>query len=397
MSGDPQIFLTMDNAFATKRWTKPDEWARIIRDLGIRHVEASADTEADPFYCGSECLSDWLGEVHAASAAHGVSVDNLYTGYTTYRTLGLAHPDARVRARVMDGWLKVMARIAAQLSAGLGFYLHAFSEAVLQDPVAYRQATALVYEGLAEVARYAGELGPVPIVVEQMYSPNQTPWTIEGTFEYLREVGRRSGFPAYVAVDTGHQTGQHRFLRPSREALERALAGQGPVPYLGPDAAYAAFEDARERALGVRAEAARRIEEAMDRFPYFFAAKKDCDLYRWLEELGCYAPILHLQQTGGRSSSHLPFTAVNNEAGIVEPLKVLQAIARSYRSGLPPGLPTRCTRVYLTFEVFPHTTDRPRDILPKLAESVSYWRRWVPEDGLRLSVLLGGDGSKEHG
>ena len=388
MSGDPQIFLTMDNAFATKRWTRPQEWARIIRDLGIRYIEASADTEADPFYCGLDYLYDWLGEVRAASEKHGVSVDNLYTGYSTYRTLGLAHPDARVRARVLDGWLKVMAQIAVQLPAGLGFYLHAFREAMLQDPVAYRQATELVYEGLAEVARYAGELGPVPIIVEQMYSPHQTPWTIEGTFEYLREVGRRSGFPAYVAVDTGHQTGQHRFLRPSRETLERALAGEAPVPYLGPDAAYALFEEARGRAPAARLGGSGRIAEEMDRCPHLFAEPEDCDLYRWLEELGCYAPILHLQQTEGKTSSHLPFTAANNAAGIVEPLKVLQAIARSYRVEQPPGLPPRCARLYLTFEVFPHTADRPRDILPRLAESVGYWRKWIPEDGLRLSALL---------
>lgn len=391
MSGDPQVFLAMDNCFAAKRWTKPEEWARVIRDLGIAHIEANADTEADPFYCGQDYLGEWLGEVRAACAKHGVSVDNLYTGYTTYRTLGLAHPDARVRARVVEGWLKVMARIAVQLPAGLGFYLHAFREAVLQDPGAYRQAVELLYDGLAEIARYAGEMGPVPIIVEQMYAPHQPPWTIDGAFEYLREVGRRGGFPAYLALDTGHQTSQHRFLRPSREVLEQALAGKKPVPYLGPDAAYAVFAEAHGRFPAGRTAACERIEAEMNRCPFLFAAPQDGDLYRWLEELGCYAPILHLQQTNGRSSSHLPFTTENNAAGIVEPLKVLRSIAISYRGERPQDLPPRCDSVYLTFEVFPNTTDRPRDILPKLADSVSYWRRWIPSDGLLLSELLAGE------
>jgi hypothetical protein len=380
VSLDPQVFLTMDNSFATKRWTRPDEWARLIRGLGIRHIEASADTEADPFYCGFDYLRDWLREVRAASAAHGVTVENFYTGYTTYRTLGLAHPDARVRTRVVEEWLKVMARIAVQIPAGLGFYLHAFSEAVLQDPAAYRATTEILYDTLAEVARFAGEQGPVPIIVEQMYTPHQTPWTIEGTFEYLREVSRRGGYPAYVAMDTGHQTGQHRFLRPTREELERSLAGRGPMPYLGSDTAYALFEQGRGDV--------ERIEAEMDRHPHFFAAEQDCDLYRWLEELGCYAPILHLQQSNGRSSAHLPFTAANNGSGIVQPLKVLQAIARSYSAVERPGLPPRCSRIFLTFEIFPRTADRPRDILPGLEESVRYWRQWIPEDGLSLSALL---------
>ena len=42
-------------------------------------------------------------------------------------------------------------------------------------------------------------------------------------------------------------------------------------------------------------------------------------------------------------------------------------------------MPPRCEDIYLTFEIFPHTTDRRRDILPVLAESVKYWRQWVPE------------------
>jgi hypothetical protein len=295
-----------------------------------------------------------------------------------------------VRTRVVNDWLKVMARIAAQVPAGLGFYLHAFSEALLQDPGAYRSAKAALYQELAGVARFAGQLGPIPIIVEQMYSPHQIPWTIDGTIEYLREVTGAGGYPAYVAVDTGHQTGQRRFLRPSGEAVRRALAGEGLVPYLGPDTAYALFEQARCGAPALRAGAAEAIEAEMGRYPHLFAEQKDCDLYRWLEELGSYAPIIHLQQTNGKSSSHQPFTEANNQAGLVHPRKVLEAIARSYRREELPGLPPRSANVYLTFEIFPHTTDRPRDLLPVLAESVRYWRRWIPEDGLSLSALLGG-------
>ena len=105
----------MDNSFATKRWVEPDEWARVIRDLGISCIEASADTEIDPFLCGSEYLDEWLEQVREASREWGVSVVNFYTGYTTYRTLGLAHPDPRIRTRVVDDWLKVMARVRASV------------------------------------------------------------------------------------------------------------------------------------------------------------------------------------------------------------------------------------------------------------------------------------------
>ena len=94
-------------------------------------------------------------------------------------------------------------------------------------------------------------------------------------------------------------------------------------------------------------------------------------------------------EPNGKSSSHLPFTQANNEAGIVHPLKVLRALARSYEQPQRPGMPPRCKDIYLTFEIFPHTTDRLRDILPVLAESAKYWRQWIPEDGTNLESLLG--------
>ena len=31
----PRIHLAMDNSFAAKRWTKPEEWTAIIKNIGI--------------------------------------------------------------------------------------------------------------------------------------------------------------------------------------------------------------------------------------------------------------------------------------------------------------------------------------------------------------------------
>jgi len=33
----PKIYLAMDNSFATKRWTEPDDWARVIHELGATY------------------------------------------------------------------------------------------------------------------------------------------------------------------------------------------------------------------------------------------------------------------------------------------------------------------------------------------------------------------------
>ena len=389
----PRVYLAIDNCFASKRWTRPREWAAIARDLGVTCLEASADNECDPLYSAPEYLADWLAEVQAVRAELGVRVANLYSGHGTYSTLGLAHTDARVRDHILEDWLKPMVDQAATLGAGLGFFCHAFPQAVLQDADAYARARDDLVERLAALARYARDRGAGSLSLEQMYTPHQIPWTIAGATQLMRDVYARGRAPLYLTLDTGHGSLQRRFLRPDSEALARAVrevrAGRRPVGlWLGPASAYdllrrASGTDAREEAAMVQ-----RIEEEMDRRPYLFAGADDGDPYAWLGRLGCYSPIIHLQQTSGRSSPHWPFTAERNAEGIIQADRVLTAIARAYALAEEEGLPPRCDEIYLTLEVFAGTADIPADIIGWLEESVAYWRQYVPRDGLRLGSLV---------
>src|SRR5208283_3230271 len=173
----PRIHLAIDNCFASKRWTRPADWARIIRELGIRYVEASADNECDPLYADPGFLDDWLQDVESACEQHGIKVASLYSGHGTYASLGLASPDRRNQDRIHNLWLKVMIRHAARLLAGVGFYCHAFNEDILQNPAAYASAEEGLYSRLADLAAYADAQDVKFIAVEQMYSPHQIPWT----------------------------------------------------------------------------------------------------------------------------------------------------------------------------------------------------------------------------
>jgi D-erythrulose 1-phosphate 3-epimerase len=392
MTASPLIYLAIDNCFASRRWTHPNDWSAVIKDLGLQYVEASADNECDPLYMGPEFLADWVGQVRRAKELTGVSVANFYSGHGTYATTGLTHTDPRVRDRILNDWLKVMARLAAHVDAGLGFACHAFSEPVLQDQSAYAAAEDDLYSRLAELARYAAECGTQNVGLEQMYTPHMIPWTLSGTAHLLQEVYRRSGEPFYLTVDSGHAWGQRRFLRPDRDELDsilgrarstRGLAGA----WLGPRRAYDQMQAAVAAPAGESERHLDQIEATMDAYPYFFAEYDDGDPYLWLERFGCYSPIIHLQQTTGQASAHLPFTAQHNSKGIIHPQPVLAALARSYARPVEPAMPPRCDAVYLTIEVFAPTAALPVDILDELDETVRYWRRWVPRDGMRLDEL----------
>ena len=382
----PKIYLAIDNCFASKRFTHPSEWAEVIRDLGLTYVEASADNECDPMYMGQEYLSWWSGEVKKAMAATGIVVANLYSGHGTYATLGLSHTHPIVRDRFLNKWLKPMAKTAASVGAGLGFYCHAFTDSVLQDPQKYAEAEHTLYRDLAELAAFGAAEGLGILGVEQMYTPHQIPWTVEGSEKLLREVYLIGGAPFYLTVDVGHMNGQRKFSRPDddkiREMHARYRAGD-PVPelWLGPKEAARLFENSDSLPLD-------EISALMDEYPHMFAPAEDGDPYRWLERLAGYSPIIHLQQATATSSPHWAFTKENNARGIVEPEKVLRAIKAHYDAAPAEGLPPLLPDLYLTLEIFTGTADINRAVLQRIRESVAYWRAFIPEDGLTLDRLV---------
>jgi len=134
----PDIYLAIDNCFASKRWTKPLRWMEVCRDIGVYYVEASADTECDPLYTTSGYLREWTDAIRDAKRETGITVFGLYSGHGTYATLGLGHDDRRIRKHILYNWLFPMIDTAAALNAGLGFFCHAFSEEVLKEALEAR-------------------------------------------------------------------------------------------------------------------------------------------------------------------------------------------------------------------------------------------------------------------
>lgn len=380
----PKINLAIDNCFAYKRWTEPREWIQIIKDTGINFIEASADNEFDPLYTPPDVQRDWIDAVQSAEQRFSARICNLYSGHGTYTTLGLAHPDVRVRNHIQHKWLEPMIQHAAALGSGIGFYCHGFSQATLADPDRYQLATVDLVVRLAALAQYAAEHGVKTPAVEQMYTPHQIPWTIGGTRTLLRDVYAGSGVPFYITLDTGHQIGQQRFLRPSVAAIEQyvhALDGRQPSAeiWMGyhnlfpAEAAHASISE---------------VTDYVERHPYLFCDPVDGKLDAWMTAFGAYSPIIHLQQTNGTVSAHHPFTVKFNREGIVSPQRVLSALYQAYLNDPDDQLPPRCQDIYLTLEIFSGTAEQPGNILSSIRESVAYWRKFVPEDGLTLDRLI---------
>lgn len=389
MTGSPRLHLAIDNCFASKRWTVPDEWMREVRALGLSCIEASADTEMDPLYLGREYLDRWVERVRRAGDERGARVVNLYSGHGTYATLGLAHTEPAVRERMLEHWLKPAIDTAQALGAGLGFFCHAFPQSVLHDAGRYRDQVGRLCDILASASRYnAAGAAPAIMGVEQMYTPHQYPWRLTDARELISQVSGRSDSPFYITIDVGHMGGQRRYLRPTADDIDRAVdalrAGAPP-----PDVWLGLEPPLDAAARTTRQTAIELLNAYIEGNPHLFATPPDGDPYTWLRELAGWSPIVHLQQTDGRSSAHLPFTEAENARGIISGEAVLTAIRDHYAGASDdPALPPRVADIYLTIEVFSSTAEKPAEIRNKLAASADYWRRFVPVDGMTADEAL---------
>lgn len=388
---DPKVHLSIDNCFASKRWVEPLEWMKISADIGIKYVEASADTECDPFYHGTDYLDRWFDKVTDASVLTGVGISSMYSGHGTYSTLGLAHTDDEVRKRFIEGWMKPMIRLAGRLDTSLGFFCHAFPESVLSDPYTYKYKRAELIDTFCELSVYAVECGCKTLSVEQMYSPHQIPWTIGQAQEIMTDVYERTGTGFYVTIDVGHMYGQKRFLLPDTDTLLDA-ARNGMISSKTCPGIWTAYTDLIDFLPDTKHEDElhRQIDLAlsdMNRYEYMFSKVSDSDPYKWLSMLGGYSPTVHLQQTDGLSSSHLAFTEENNAKGIISASKIINSLQQFYNQEKSGGMPDLISDIYLTLEVFSSNGENTNEILTKVSESVKYWRQYIPVDGEKLSSL----------
>ena len=389
---DPKIYLSIDNCFASKRWVEPAEWFSIVDSLGLKYVEASADTECDPFYHGNDYLDRWFHKTAEASVKTGVKISSLYSGHGTYSTLGLAHTDDEVRRRFIDGWMKPMIRLAGRLGTSMGFFCHAFPEKILSDPAAFSKKKAELTDTFCELSEYGAECGCRTLSVEQMYSPHQMPWTIDQANDIINEVSLRTGNPFYLTIDVGHMYSQKKFMRPGKDVLSKAggafLSGRVSSPdiWTGYTDLYEYFADV-ENEEDIK-DKVKLVESDMDRYGYMFCNRSDSDPYIWLASLGGYSPTIHLQQTDGSSSSHLAFTDDNNLKGIISPPKLINSIKSFYENHGTEGSIPPIENIFLTLELFSSNGDYVSEILRKLEESVSFWRKFIPQDGKLLSSFM---------
>ena len=134
--------LGINTCFAVKRWPRPDDWARIVRDeLGLEVVELSLDLIED---FGGRAVN----QVRSALDEYGLRAETVFTGLAAYSLNLLMHPDAEYRAAARR-WYREAIDLTAQLGAtAVGGHVGALTVPDGADPATRAQRWAGLREHL---------------------------------------------------------------------------------------------------------------------------------------------------------------------------------------------------------------------------------------------------------
>lgn len=261
------VRLGVNTCFATKRYSEPEEWARIIgEELGVKEAQFSVDL-LDPLV-PSDVRAEILSRVSQATRDYGVNIHSVFTGVGVQPGNLLLHWNEGMRNHALN-WYKGLVDIAADLGVkGGGGVLGSHTFAQMADEGERRRIRDLMVENWLQVASHAARRGMDYLLVEPMSVPREVPSGMAGADELYKTLNSDPPVPTRFLLDVGH-----------------LLARSG--------------------------------------------SSEDHDPYAWIRRFGSRSPALHLQQTDGLRSHHWPFTEEYNKAGIIRAEEVLEAIAQS--------------------------------------------------------------------
>ncbi|MCL5985556.1 MAG: sugar phosphate isomerase/epimerase [Actinobacteria bacterium] len=284
-----------------------ERWLEVVTDvLGLDLIEFNSDI-LDPLFNAPQEYIEVAKEIRIATQEAGVRIHNYFTGEITHYVNFLTHPDPRLRGGGIR-WAKGAIDIASIIGArAIGSNFNNIPFYVRENEKSFEATLDYLISALASLTEYSREKGLDMLLWEQMYAPSEVPYTINQAKDLFAMVNEISSLPVRMVIDFGHAC-------------------------------------------------ARDFEHTDD----------DLNPYRWIEECGSLAEVIHLQQTDGVGSRHWPFTPEYNRRGIIDPEKFLDVIEKSGASEL-----------YLIFEIFFSLNTPESKIFREMEDSVKFWRKYI--------------------
>jgi D-erythrulose 1-phosphate 3-epimerase len=252
----------INTCFAVKRWPRPADWASVVRDrLGLDLVQLSLDLID---LAGSEATLRRVAADHlAATAAHDIRMDSVFTGLGAYSANLLLHPEEASRDAA-QAWFRSAIEFSAMIGAtSMGGHVGAFSVPDWADPGRRAALWSELKQRLADLAEDAHRHGLEALLIENL-AVRREPSTMADIEELITD-GDATHVAIRLCLDVGHM----------------CVTG---------------------------------------------TTGDDRDPYAWLARLGPRSAVIQLQQSDADGDHHWPFTRSSAALGRIDPARVLEAL-----------------------------------------------------------------------
>jgi len=303
-----KLHLGINLSFARLRWPQPSGWLWVVNKLQLKYVEFCSDL-LDPILVSEPSLSEIAAKTKKEAEKEGITIFDYYTGVIPRSTNMLADARPGIRAdalRWCEGALKVAKMLGAKAVGGHFDYIPYRNLMRQREKIFLMQNLLKSYQHLSQIAK---KEGLDFIMVEQMYNPSEKPYTITEAEEFYKQVNEDSAVPYFMTVNVGHACSYN--------------------------------------------------------YPH---EERDLDPYEWLRKFAHISPVIHIQQTTAKETSHRPFTKLYNQVGLITPEKVIAAIEESGSK-----------ENYLMLEIYFPLTVNEKQIMADLQETVNYWRKYITD------------------
>ncbi|MGV2982150.1 sugar phosphate isomerase/epimerase family protein [Microbacterium sp. AGC85] len=262
-TSSPQITLGINTCFAVKRWSRPEQWARIVSDeLGLSDVQFSMDLF--PPSASESAVETHADEVREVAEAHGIRVRSVFTGLAAYAS-NLLLADTPSERAAAEGWYRRMIDLTARIGAdGVGGHIGAFTVASFRDATRRDGLRSELIEHLTRISDHASDAGLQYLLFENLALAREPGYSISESHE-LEAALSDCVTPWRLCLDLGHPA-----------ALHTGTPSDEPIA--------------------------------------------------WLNEGWQNAPIIQLQQSPRGGDHHAAFTAANNATGLVHRDEVIPAL-----------------------------------------------------------------------
>lgn len=196
-----KLRLGINTGFAINRFPEPEEWIRIVGNLGLRYVQFTADM-LNP-HLPAKIIREQLERINKNLIEYDVLIEHTFTGAFT-RVNHLAHPDKSIR-RYWMAWFEKFADMSKNLGAiSMGSHFGIYGVRDMNDKKRKEIILKEIIRGWRGIASYGEKIGLQYLTWEPMSIPREFGETISETKRIQKAVNNNIAIPMKLCLDVGH-------------------------------------------------------------------------------------------------------------------------------------------------------------------------------------------------